>query len=162
MNENMSLVGKKVILRSMNNDLWHEYYKNYVNDPLMDSTPYVYDKDRIEKAYQSRINDSARLYFVIMLNSEIIGNIYLKHINWEKKEAEFGIALVDDSAKGKGYGTEAIRLLLDYSFNDLKLNTIYADSVLRNNRSQHILDKLGFQYTHEDSTFKYYKIEKRA
>ena len=99
-------------------------------------------------------------YFAILRKGKPIGQIYLKHIHWESKSAEFGIALSDDSVKGKGYGTEAIALLAGHAFGALGIDTLLADSVLRNARSQHVLEKLGFQCTHEDSVFKYYRLEK--
>lgn len=154
------LSGDKVTLRSCTNEYWHEFYKNYVIDPMMDSTPYVYDYDRIEKAYYTKTTDATRLYFVIIHQTNVIGQIYLKHIDNIKKSVEFGIALVNDSVKGKGYGTEAINLLINYTFNTLNMDKIFADSVLRNTKSQHILEKIGFIYTHEDSVFKYYILEK--
>ena len=37
---------------------------------------------------------------------------------------------------------------------------VNADAALKNTRSQHVLKKVGFRYTHEDDTFKYYRCEK--
>ncbi len=162
MDKTVSIAGEKITLNSMTKEYWHTYYENYVPDPMMDSTPYVYDKDNAEKSYFARVSDPTRLYFSIMLDNNVIGNIYLKHIDESKMRADFGIALTNDSVKGKGYGTEAVKLLLNYAFRSLGLNSITADSVLRNARSQHMLEKLGFNYTHEDSVFKYYIIEKNG
>ena len=36
---------------------------------------------------------------------------------------------------------------------------VNADAALKNTRSQHVLEKVGFCYTHEDDTFKYYRCE---
>lgn len=49
--------------------------------------------------------------------------------------------------------------MITYAFNDLGLKIIYADSVHRNKRSQHILEKSGFHYTHDDDLLRYYKLE---
>ena len=40
------------------------------------------------------------------------------------------------------------------------LVAVNADAALKNTRSQHVLEKVGFQYTHEDDTFKYYRCER--
>lgn len=66
--------------------------------------------------------------------------------------------MVNDIFKGKGYGTEAIRLLIDYAINILGLKTIYADAVHRNYRSKHILGKLGFEHIYNDDDLAYYKF----
>ncbi|MFQ9509936.1 MAG: GNAT family N-acetyltransferase [Lachnospiraceae bacterium] len=67
------------------------------------------------------------------------------------------MALANDQFKGKGYGTLVEKNILDYGFNELGLTVIYADTLLRNVRSQHVLEKIGFRYICEDKDFKYYK-----
>lgn len=161
MQPDITLRGEKVSVKTCTIELWHELYRNYVPNPMMDTTPYTYDYEKAEKAFYTRTADVTRLYFVIILNSKVIGDIYLKHINQDEKTAEFGVALIDDSVKGKGYGTEAIILLLNYAFERLNLITIFADSVLRNTRSQHVLEKIGFVFTHKDSDFFYYKLDRK-
>jgi ribosomal-protein-alanine N-acetyltransferase len=47
---------------------------------------------------------------------------------------------------GKGYGTEAVRALVGYGFNQLKLNRIFASHYANNPASGKILQKLGMQY----------------
>ena len=49
------------------------------------------------------------------------------------------------------YDTAVERTVLEYGFKELGLSAIYADVVLRNTRSQHVLEKIGFEYLHEDS-----------
>jgi len=159
MDKNIILHGEKVDLVSSTIELWHEFYSGYVIDPIMDDNPYTYDFERIEEAYYLRICDSSRLYFSIMKDRKVIGQIYLKHMDMDKMESDFGISLINDSVKGKGYGTEAIKLLIDYSANVQGFKSIIADSVHRNIRSQHVLEKLGFIYTREDEVFKYYRLE---
>ena len=157
MDKNIILYGEKIDLKICTKELWHEFSRNYIPDPMMDNTPYIYDFEREEKSYNSRMGDSSRFYFAIVRDNKAIGRIYLKHMDREKTECGFGIALVNDSVKGQGFGSEAIKLLIDYAVNVLGFKTIKADSVLRNIRSQHVLEKSGFAYTHEDLVFKYYE-----
>lgn len=63
-------------------------------------------------------------------------------------------------AVNNGYGTQAEALILIYAFYELGLSTVYADTVIRNKRSQHVLEKLGFAYTHEDDMLRYYEIHR--
>lgn len=64
--------------------------------------------------------------FIIKIkeNNKPIGSVYFKDINYSKKEAEFGIFIGEDDSRGKGYGTEAVKLALDYVFNVINLETI--------------------------------------
>ena len=161
MSESIIIRGEKVDLKICTKELWHEFDRNYVLDPMMDQGAYVYDFELSEKSYHLRADDKSRLYFAIMHGEKVIGRIYLKHMDNDKMSVDFGIALINDSLKGQGFGTEAVKLLIGYVFNELGFKTITAGSVIRNARSQHILEKIGFIFTHEDSDFKYYKMESK-
>ena len=43
---------------------------------------------------------------------------------------------------------------------ELEMVAVKADAVLKNTRSQHVMEKVGFRYIREDETFKYYRCEK--
>ena len=123
----------------------HEYYKNFVSDPdiFMDMSKYFeyqYSPERIDRYWETR----------------------KKHIDFEKKECELSIHLQNDSVKNKGYGSAAERLALAYAFENLGMESVLADSVLKNTRSQHVLEKVGFVLIGVDDTFKYYRCDKNA
>lgn len=63
----------------------------------------------------------------------------------------------NDGVKEHGYGTRAERLVLKYAFDVLGMVAVNADTVLKNTRSQHVLEKAGFQYIREANGFKYYR-----
>ena len=47
-----------------------------------------------------------------------------------------------------------------FNFDNLKMKKVNADVIHKNKRSQHVLEKLGFQFLREDETFKYYVLER--
>jgi len=49
------------------------------------------------------------------------------------------------SERGKGYGTEAVQLVIDYLFFSKELARIHAIADVRNRASQRVLEKAGFQ-----------------
>ncbi|WP_312076376.1 GNAT family N-acetyltransferase [Chryseobacterium sp.] len=51
---------------------------------------------------------------------------------------------------GKGYATETSVAVLNYGFNEMKLNSIFAYADVENDASNHVLRKLGFE---EKNTF---------
>jgi RimJ/RimL family protein N-acetyltransferase len=53
-----------------------------------------------------------------------IGTVSLFHIDYRNRCADFGILIGAPDARGKGYGTEATRLMLDYAFTALGLRTV--------------------------------------
>ena len=52
----------------------------------------------------------------------------------------------NDSYKGKGYGTTAEKLAVEYAFSELGMTAVNADTIIKNKRSQHILEKIGFEF----------------
>lgn len=145
----------------------HEYYRGFVSDPdlFMDMSRffhYQYDPGRIDAYFDARKPSADRRDFMILNGSAAIGELSLKHIDYEAGECELSIHLQNDSVKNKGYGTIAERLALRYAFETLNLKTVLADATLKNKRSQHVLEKVGFSFVREDGTFKYYRCERAS
>ncbi len=61
------------------------------------------------------------------------------------------------SAWGKGYATEAAKVILDYGFKTLKLPVIYSIARSENTNSLRVIQRLGM--TPVGRTTKYYKME---
>ncbi|WP_326984739.1 GNAT family N-acetyltransferase [Chryseobacterium sp. MYb264] len=68
--------------------------------------------------------------------------------NGYKNVYELGYRFLPESW-GKGFATEAAQAALEYGFQELKANTIYAYAHCENEASHHILTKLGFEKTGE-------------
>ena len=66
-------------------------------------------------------------------------------IDWRARTAESGWWLYRAEDRGKGYGTEANQLLLEYAFDHLGLNMIWAWVKSLNPRSQAGLRKQGYR-----------------
>ncbi|MDR2371767.1 MAG: GNAT family N-acetyltransferase [Puniceicoccales bacterium] len=47
---------------------------------------------------------------------------------------------------GQGYGTEIARRIMSYAFEDLKVNRLEVNHMVRNTRSQHVIEKCGFKF----------------
>jgi RimJ/RimL family protein N-acetyltransferase len=74
----------------------------------------------------------------------LIGDIGFFHIEWDNRCAEFGIAIADKSVWNKGYGTEAVELLLRHGFESLNLHRIYLRVFSTNPRAKRSYEKAGF------------------
>ncbi len=73
-----------------------------------------------------------------------IGNLGFMHLEWIPRAAEFGIFIGDKSLWDKGYGTEALQVLLHYGFETLNLNRIYLRVFSTNLRARRSYEKAGF------------------
>lgn len=145
-----------VSLQPMTREMCHAFYKGFQNDPAIGHYyEYVYSAE-IADSYFDTNSVPDRKMFAIMVDGQIVGECKLKNIDLEKRECSMGIHLRDDSVKGKGYGTQAERLILRYAFEEMGMLAVNADAVLKNTRSQHVLEKVGFHFVREDDTFRYY------
>ncbi len=77
----------------------------------------------------------------------IIGSTGLKKIDYNHKNAEFGIIIGDKNYWGKGIGTEATNLVLDFGFKVLGLNSIYLVVFSKNKAGQKAYKRAGFKKT---------------
>ena len=152
---------KEISLCIMTRELCHELYQGWENDPAiyMDMdlfTVYQYDENAVDRYFESKQNPS-RVIFAIMKDGRPIGELQLKQIDWENKECTLSIHMQNDTAKGHGYGTCAERLALQYAFDTLGMVAVNADTIIKNTRSQHVLEKVGFHYVREEDGFRYYR-----
>lgn len=144
----INIKGNRICLRTFTREEYHQFWESYIPDPVMDPNPYTYDKEKVNIRYDSIVEkDSCYPRVGIFLSDEtLIGELSFKRINREKSQCELGIALVNDKFKGLGYGTEAIEMAINYVFNTLQLNYIYADTMGSNFKMQKIFNKLGFEF----------------
>lgn len=152
-----------VNLLPMTAEMYHEYFKEYQNDLdlYIDKSTYqtyTYEEEKVNRYIQRQI-DLKRKVFAIMFNGEMVGEIVIKNIV-ERESATLGLAMKNTKYKDRGFGTKAEQLAIQYVFNELDIPVLYADSILSNTRSQHVLEKVGFKFIKEEGEFRYYRIDR--
>ncbi len=150
-------------LKEMSSEMYHEFFRKYESDMDLyfdksEYEPYCYSEEKVEK-YMRRIQEKKRVPLAIMNGDEIIGEILFKNIE-DNLCATLSIVLINSDWKNRGIGTRAELLAIDYAFTQLEVKTLYADTVLTNTRSQHVLEKVGFKLIKEEDNFKFYKISR--
>jgi len=155
----MDIVGDKVILKPYSLEMCHSFYREYISDPEMTYDEYIYDFEKVNQFYTNKVLDKSRCFFAIYVNNDIVGETQLKRINYKEKSCTLSIHLSCDKYKGLGYGSESEKLIIEYAKVELRMKTIYADTVHRNSRSKHVLQKLGFIYLYDDNNLSYFKLD---
>jgi diamine N-acetyltransferase len=74
-----------------------------------------------------------------------IGTTSLMGIDWRGRTAEFGILIGEAGARGKGYGTETARLMLDYAFTALGLHSVMLRVHEYNRAGRRAYEKAGYR-----------------
>ncbi len=83
------------------------------------------------------------LWSIDSTEGALLGNAELR-ISVVNRRAAVGIGIFDRDEWGKGYGTEAMRLVLDYAFGELKLNRVELATAVENVRAVRSYEKCGF------------------
>lgn len=76
---------------------------------------------------------------------EHIGNIALNLIDYKNGHAVLSMAIGEKDFWGKGYGTNAVKTLVNYAFEELGLHKIYTHIIGSNERSLKLFEKCGFE-----------------
>lgn len=144
------LIGDKIYLRHvMKDDLVH--IQEWANDPEIrrltgEVTPLT---DAESEQYYEKLSktDGDRLWFSVVLkeNNRVIGETGLLRMFHFWRNTDLTIIIGEKDAWGKGYGTEAINLLMDYAFGYLNFHRISIGVVGFNDKALKFYEKVGFK-----------------
>ncbi len=98
--------------------------------------------DFIKKTSGSK--DNVIFAIIDKSNGKHIGNIKLGNINWVHRHGELGILIGEKKAWGKGHGTDACKLLVQYAFEKLNLRKVWLAVFSNNPAAINIYKKIGF------------------
>lgn len=142
------LVGDRIYLSPRNiEDV--EIFTKWLND--FEVTDYIGRSAAVmtlegEKRYlEQNLNPEASFVIVTLDKDEMIGTVSLERINNINRSATLGIFIGNKDYLSKGYGTEAIRLILDYGFNYMNLHSIKLNLMSFNERALKCYKKCGFK-----------------
>ena len=89
--------------------------------------------------------DMQRYAMVLLLDDVLIGSISIHNIDHLNRNSFIGIFIGDEKHRSKGYGAEAIRLLLEYGFKTLNLHNIMLTVNADNYAAVACYKKVGFR-----------------
>jgi len=143
------LVGERIYLSPMNMEDSGIYVK-WLNE--FNVTDYIANSSRVNSLesvkewMKNSLNKQEPIFSIVKLESdEMIGSISLNDIDYIRRNATLGVFIGEDEERGKGYGTEALRLLLDYGFNYFNLNNIMLKVYEFNKIAIKAYEKAGFK-----------------
>jgi RimJ/RimL family protein N-acetyltransferase len=82
---------------------------------------------------------------IFLNNGTIIGNIHLHDIDKKNRSCYIGMKFSKLEYRNKGYGKEAVKLILEYGFNIYGMERISATTLETNISAQKSLEKSGFK-----------------
>ncbi len=97
-------------------------------------------QEELEKPYRNYVH-----YGIDAADGRHIGNCMIYDIDEWKREAQLGILIGERDFWDKGYGEEAIRVLLGKAFEDGFMTRVYLHTLRDNFRAQKCFEKCGFK-----------------
>lgn len=144
----MELTGEKIRLRLMN-DEDTDLIVRWRNNPRVRNN-FIYQKTFTREGHENWVRtmvDTGRVVqFIIedLTDGQPVGSVYFRDIDAEHKKAEYGIFIGEDSSVGKGFGSEAARIAVDYGFKELGLHKIFLRALADNAGAIRSYEKAGF------------------
>lgn len=145
-------VGKLVRLRELRKSDT-ELALQYINDPevrglLSFDVPFPFtlgDEEKwIERQTAHGPDSTYNFAIETLAEKKYIGGCGLNRVDWKNRIAEVGIMIGDKSFWNRGYGTEALRLLLKFTFDEMNLRKATLNVAAYNLRAQKSYKKCGF------------------
>ncbi len=144
------LTGKLVRLAASDPEEIAPLMARWANDSeyvrLQDDDPCQLPSIRQWQEWAINPNPSGEFFVIRELASDrIIGFLGLGMRKWIHAETYVGIGLGEREYWGRGYGTEAMRLALQYAFQELNLHRVSLSVIAYNERAIRSYEKAGFR-----------------
>jgi RimJ/RimL family protein N-acetyltransferase len=148
----LNIQGERIALGPASRD-HQDDYRRWFNDFYVQRTaglvPLPWNKDAFDSFFTNRIlkDNDDDAWFTVFENetSRPIGFSGIRDIDHRNRTAEFFVTIGEGDARGKGYGTKATILTLDYAFTALGLHNVMLDVLSASLAGIRAYEKAGFR-----------------
>ena len=145
----VNIVGELVALGPLRRELL-PLYQRWINDfgairNMGTPRPLTHEQEVAWYDRAATATDECEFTIYELATWRPVGNTGLHRIDHRNRTAEFGIIIGEADCRGKGYGTEAARLMLDYGFTALGLFNVMLRVHAFNLAGQRAYQKAGFR-----------------
>jgi RimJ/RimL family protein N-acetyltransferase len=121
-----------------------EYLRLLSADIAKPLSPFQIKKQYEEMDKEAEKHDAFNFAVRLKEDDRLIGFARLFRIEWTHATGSLQIGLGDRNDRGKGYGTEVLRLLLRYAFEELNLYRLAATTAEYNTGAIRFFERVGF------------------
>lgn len=144
--------GEKVCLRAYREEDIPKA-TSFVNDEelkklLVTNIPFpmtLWEEEEWVKSQKSSQNGSYNFAIEDIETKKYIGGCGIQEVNWLSRVATVGIMIGDKEYWGKGYGTDAMKVLMNFIFNNMNIRKIRLSTFSFNMRARKSYEKCGFE-----------------
>lgn len=142
------LEGNKIYLSPINKEdysVFTEWINNLENSIRLGNSTTTFSA-QAEINFLEKASLQNHIFFVITKNDDkVIGSCSFYIVDHLHQKGELGIFLGEPFEKNKGYGSEAVQLLVEYGFKILNLHSIMLKVFSFNVNAIHVYEKIGFK-----------------
>ena len=146
----LNIIGERVALGPLRRDLiplYTRWRNDFVVQRTFGDTPRPVTIEERTEWYESQATATDAYWFTIYERETLrpIGTTDLFNIDFRLRIGQFGMLIGEADARGLGYGSEVIRLMLNYGFTELGLNNIMLTVSEYNLAGRRAYEKAGFK-----------------
>ncbi len=142
------LIGDRIYLSPRNSEeieKFTEWLNDFETTDYISKSAYITTLEGEKQYFEQNLNKDYIFFIVTLENDNLIGTVGLEDYDFVNRTATLGIFIGNKNYRSEGYGTEAIKLILDYGFNYLNLHNIKLDLMSFNERALKCYKKCGFK-----------------
>lgn len=146
----LNLVGDSVALGPLRSDLVADLYRwdnDFATGRKRGTAPKPRTLEEIAELYFPTTPSPREAWFTIYERGlwRPVGLTWLSEISISDRTATYGVFIGELDARGRGLGTEATRLMLEYAFNELGLHSVMLIVAAFNHAASRAYSKAGFR-----------------
>jgi RimJ/RimL family protein N-acetyltransferase len=122
------------------------FLQRLINDPRVWGSLFQVTPKRMadeEEFIEATRGEDTEAHFLICADGDPVGTVGLSGISHHWGTGEVGY-YVDPDEQDEGYATAGVGRLVDYAFDDRRLEKLHADALATNPGSRRVLEKNGF------------------
>lgn len=140
--------GADIYLRLMNREDTDDIIRWRNTDSVRRNFIYQepFTREGHEKWIETMVDTGKAVQFIICVkeNDRPVGSVYLRDIDRTHNQAEYGVFIGEEDAQGKGYGTQAALMMINYAFEEEGLHKLKLRVLAKNKRAMRSYEKAGF------------------
>ncbi|MEO0037594.1 MAG: hypothetical protein RIQ59_805 [Bacteroidota bacterium] len=113
-------------------------------------------------SWYNTISQSGDFYFMIKIQKQAIGLVHLNKINYHNNSAHVGVFIGEKSFIGTGISFKVSMLIFQFSFEELKLEKVFAKIKNDHKSAVSYNQFLGFECTEEGPVFSVWELTRKG
>ncbi len=145
----MNIMGENVVLRAIeekDNEMLLSLMNDAETEKMLGGSSWPVSTSEQKKWFELYKNTDSLLRCIVAEKEtdEALGTVILSDIDQKNGTAQLHIKMDKNIGRGKGFGSDAVKALVSYAFDEMRLNCIYVEVLSYNEPSKKLFEKCRF------------------